>query len=168
MATLLDIVDEDDNVVGTATSEEAHARLLLHRFVQVMVVGSDGRVLLQQRSRSKARGALLLDASVGGHVDSGEGYLEAALREGREEIGLDAPLTFLGRLRDDAPPVENMLGMLYLARSDGPFVGWEAEAERLFWLRPEELLSATESMPFLFTGPMPQVARMLAEVLPRA
>lgn len=161
MAKLLDVVDEADRVVGRASSEEVHARRLLHRFVQAFVVGSDGRVLIQQRSRAKERGPLLLDASIGGHVDSGETYDEAVVREGAEELGLvGATYRPLGRIHDTGSPVENMLGMLYEVRSDGPFVGWEREAERIEWVTPDDLGSMIERMPELFTGPMPESYRL--------
>lgn len=161
MAGYLDIVDEDDRVIGSASSEEVHAGRLLHRFVQVFVVGSDGRILIQQRSRRKARGPLLLDASIGGHVDSGETYDEAAIREGAEELGLRGlEYRRLGRITDRASPIENMLGILYEARSDGPFSGWEEEAERIEWMTPEELGAMVEGSPHLFTGCMPQSYRL--------
>lgn len=151
---LVDIVDEADGVIGRESRAEAHRLGLLHRFVQVFVIGSDGRVLLQQRSRHKALGPLLFDASVGGHVDAGEGYDDAMRREAAEELGLPSEGAYVevGRIRDHTPGVENMIGRLYVHSSDGPFRGWEDEAERLEWFSPAELRVLSGRFPYLFTG----------------
>jgi len=161
MADVLDIIDANDVVIGRASSEEVHAKGLLHRFVHVFVVGSDGRILVQQRHHTKKRGALLFDAAVGGHVDSGETYFDAAVREGREEIGLEGVgYEYLGKIKNYDPPVEDMLGELYAVRSDGPFAGWEREAERLEWMTPGELAFMLERFPYLFTKAMPESFRL--------
>jgi len=161
VADILDIVDENDVVIGSAPSEEVHSRGLLHRFVHVFVVGSDGRILVQQRHHTKKRGALLFDAAVGGHVDSGETYAEAAVREGREEIGLvGVEFEYVGKITNHDPPVEDMLGELYVVRSDGPFAGWEREAERLEWMEPGELAFMLDRFPYLFTKAMPESFRL--------
>lgn len=162
-ADMVDVVDGQDRVIGAATREEAHAGFLRHRFVQVMVVGSDGRFLLQRRSMRKAKGPGLFDASVGGHVDAGEGYREAAVREAGEELGLPAYGVYeeVGRIEDVTPGVENMTGRLYLHRTDGPFVGWEAEADRLEWMTAAELAAMTSRFPYLFTGGMLSSAALI-------
>lgn len=160
---MVDIVDERDRVLRTATREEAHREFLRHRFVHVMVVGPDGRFLLQRRSMRKAKGPGLFDASVGGHVDAGEGYLEAAVREAGEELGLppDGIYEEVGEIEDVTPGVENMVGRLYLHRTAGPFTGWEAEADRLEWMTAEELAMMTQRFPYLFTGGMISSADLL-------
>jgi 8-oxo-dGTP pyrophosphatase MutT (NUDIX family) len=147
-------VDDDDRVVGRASRSEAHRLGLRHRFVQVLVVGSDGRVLLQQRSRGKKLGAHLMDASVGGHVDAGESYAQAVRREASEELALPADGEYLelGTIEDTSPGVENMVGRLFVYRSDGPFSGWEAEAERLEWVSREDLATLADRFPYLCTG----------------
>lgn len=151
---MVDVVDAEDRVVRQVERAVAHREGLLHRFVHVLVIGSDDRVLLQQRSSRKALGPLLFDASVGGHVDAGEGYEEAMRREAGEELGLDPHGSYMdiGRIRDLTPGIENMVGRLYLHRCDGPFTGWEAEAERLEWFSRDDLLTIPKRLPYLFTG----------------
>jgi len=56
----------------------------------VLVFDGKGRLLLQKRSRKKDLGPGLWDVSVGGHVRPGEGDEEAARRETREELGIEA------------------------------------------------------------------------------
>jgi isopentenyldiphosphate isomerase len=162
---LVDIVDEEDRIIGCATRADAHAAMLRHRFVQVLVQRGNGAVLLQRRSMRKARGPGLFDASVGGHVDAGESYRVAMLREAGEEMGLavDGDYKDIGAIVDFTPGVENMVGRLYLHRSEGPFVGWEEEADQLQWFSLEELARMTGCYPYLFTGGMLSAARLFLE-----
>ena len=73
----LDVVDEDDNVVGKNTREDIHKKHLIHRGVHVIVLSSKGEILIQKRSKSRSYYPGVFDASVGGHVFSGEGYATA-------------------------------------------------------------------------------------------
>ena len=65
----------------------------------MLLFNSRGELLLQKRSIWKDRNPGRWDSSAAGHLDSGEGYLEAARRELREELGVEAPgLELIGRL----------------------------------------------------------------------
>ncbi len=85
---LLDVVNDRDEVVDRATRAEVHRAKLLHRAVHVWVFDGAGRLLLQKRSLSKDSHPGKWDSSCSGHVDAGEGYLESAVRELEEELGL--------------------------------------------------------------------------------
>lgn len=92
-----DVVDEHDNVIGVTTRGEAHRNpALMHRSIGILVF-VDGKLLLQKRSLTKDTYPGYWTCSVAGHVDSGETYDQAAVRELREELGLqaDAPLQAL-------------------------------------------------------------------------
>lgn len=84
---LLEVVDENDKVIGSATRAMVHQQGLLHREIHVWVVRG-GEVLFQRRSPTKDTNPNMLDASVGGHVGIRQTYREAAVRELEEEIGL--------------------------------------------------------------------------------
>ncbi|HSX33755.1 MAG TPA: NUDIX domain-containing protein [Candidatus Saccharimonadales bacterium] len=88
---LLDIVDEQGEPTGqTAEKHIVHALGLRHRDVHVWI--TNGReVLQQQRTWDKTIMPGAWDISVGGHVAAGESYLEAAVRETGEELGLWLP-----------------------------------------------------------------------------
>src|SRR5512139_2732025 len=94
---LFDIVDDDDRVIGTAPRSACHGNpALVHRAVHVLVVNGTGELLLQKRSPRKDIQPGKWDTSVGGHLEPGETYHAAALREMAEELGLTGlPLTFL-------------------------------------------------------------------------
>lgn len=85
---IFDVVDANDEVTGQATRGEVHARNLLHRSVHVFVFNKRGDLLLQQRSMLKDVHPGVWDSSVSGHLDAGEDYAAAAVRELNEEMGI--------------------------------------------------------------------------------
>ena len=86
---LFDVVDEDDIPVRTATRGEVHSQNLLHRAVHVFVLNKNGDLWLQKRSQLKDMNPGVWDSSVSGHLNAGEDYLQAAIRELGEEIGIE-------------------------------------------------------------------------------
>ncbi len=99
MDELLDIVNEQDRVIGQALRSACHGNPeLIHRAVHVLVFNGRGRLLLQKRPLHKDVQPGRWDTSVGGHLDVGEGYYQGALREMGEELGIvGRPLAFLYR-----------------------------------------------------------------------
>lgn len=87
---ILEIVDSQDKVIGTATRAEIHRLGFLHRAVHLFVFNPAGQLYIQRRSRSKDRHPGKLDSSAAGHVDPGETYEETAIRELQEELGIKA------------------------------------------------------------------------------
>ncbi|MET9071873.1 NUDIX domain-containing protein [Streptomyces sp. NPDC004232] len=85
---ILDIVDEDDRVVGQYPRGEAYARGLRHRCAFIEVRDAAGRLFVHRRTATKLVFPSLYDLFVGGVVGAGESYDEAALREAEEELGV--------------------------------------------------------------------------------
>ncbi len=90
MDEYLEIVDEEDRVVGKALRSECHGDpSLVHRVAHVIVLNGSGEILLQKRSSDKDIQPGKWDTSVGGHLDPGEDYETAAYREMKEELGIE-------------------------------------------------------------------------------
>ena len=85
---IFDLVDRADRVVGKASRRSVHKNKLLHRAVHIFIRSGPDRWILQKRSSQKDEEPLLWTTSCSGHVDSGETYLAAAVRETKEELGL--------------------------------------------------------------------------------
>ena len=89
MCELLDLVDDNDRVIGVHDRSWFYNNdIHFYRVINVFCTNSEGKILLQQKSDSCIQFAGLYDFSVGGHVQSNESYETAACREIYEEIGL--------------------------------------------------------------------------------
>jgi isopentenyldiphosphate isomerase len=88
---MLDVLYPSGELTGQVLDKkDIHNQELWHRDVHVWV--TDGVNLLeQQRALDKTIMPGDWDISVGGHVAAGETYLDAAIRETEEEIGLAFP-----------------------------------------------------------------------------
>ncbi len=89
MTETLDVVDEKDEVIATASREECHEQKLRHRGVQVFILNSEDDLFLQKRSPKKDIFPGLFEGGITGHVISGEDYKQAAVRELKEELGIE-------------------------------------------------------------------------------
>jgi isopentenyl-diphosphate delta-isomerase type 1 len=133
---IFDIVDARDRVIGSAPRSVIHAEKHRHRAVHLWLRDRQGRVLLQFRSRLKQNHPAVWDSSVSGHVDTGESYAAAAVREMGEEIGVSGV-----ELREIASAAacaetEQEFVRIYVGETGGPFVLQEEEVERVEWFEP--------------------------------
>ncbi len=120
---IFEIVDENNNVIGTAKRSECHGNpALVHRTVHVIVFHPDGRMLLQERSMSKDIQPGKWDTAVGGHLMPGENFETAAVREMREELGISEklPLKYLfdSKIRNT---IESENTRVFSTVYEGPF-----------------------------------------------
>ena len=131
---IFDVVDADDQVTGTATRAEVHAQRLTHRAVHVFVFNKRGDLLLQKRSLLKDMCPGLWDSSVSGHLDSGESYEAAAVRELEEEMGIAAE-TAPEEIARITPGIETGWEhvRLYRIRHDGALRFPSAEVDAVMW-----------------------------------
>lgn len=82
------IVDVNDNIIGSEERDLVTKNKKIRRIVRVIVRNRKNEYLLQFRSASKNIFPLTYDQTVGGHVEEGESYEQAAIRETKEEIGV--------------------------------------------------------------------------------
>src|SRR5437867_5001138 len=134
---IFDVVNERDEVIGRQTRDEVHRLGLMHRAVHVLVFNSRRHVFLQKRSMAKDRLPGLWDSSAAGHLDRGESYDACALRELREELGLElsAPPERLFKL---AACLETGMEHVWVYRhfAEGPFRLNPDEIETGGWFAP--------------------------------
>lgn len=110
----LDIVNEHNELIGQALRSTVHQTGALHRGVHIFLFTTEGRLLVQQRSRAQDTFPGALDCSVSEHLRVAESYLDAALRGLKEELGIDPlHLTRLVYFRMDYGPGDKMINELY-------------------------------------------------------
>ena len=149
---LLDVVDEDDRVIGVEKRGEIHARGLMHRAVHILVFNHRGELFLQKRSMNKDENPGLWDSSAAGHVDSGEAYLDCARREIAEELGItgDVQLEELFKLPPSAATgFEHSL--IYRTVYDGEMILQSEEIDRGEWISSETMDARVEMRDPAFT-----------------
>ncbi len=139
---LFDVVDEQDRVIGVRPRHEVHRLGLRHRAVHVLLFNRAGEVFLQKRSAFKDSEPGKKSTSCAGHLDAGEGYAAAAVRELGEELGLTpAQIPALTRLFKLPPSHATGMEFVEIHRGDhdGPFTLNAAEVESGAWVAPEAL-----------------------------
>lgn len=107
---ILDVVDENDRVIGRAPRGRVYAEGMRHRCVFIQARDARGRLFVHRRTPTKLVFPSLYDMFVGGVVGAGESYDVAALREAEEELGVSG-----------LPAPEFLFKFLY---EDGAGHGW--------------------------------------------
>jgi isopentenyldiphosphate isomerase len=92
MTELWDILDSQGQPTGRTMSKDRREVGALRQVVHVCLFDDSGRMLIQKRAAGKDIWPNLWDVSVAGSVIAGETPREAAIRETREELGLDIDL----------------------------------------------------------------------------
>jgi len=150
---IFDVVNERDEVIDQRPRSEVHRLGLMHRAVHVLVFNSVGQIFLQKRSMSKDRQPGLWDSSSSGHVDSAEAYDACAIREVREEIGLELPSAPKRLFKLPASPETDQEHVsVYPCEAEGPFELDKNEIERGDWFSPDELSAWMKRSPHEFAS----------------
>ena len=137
---IFDVVNERDEVVGQAPRSEVHRRKLHHRAVHVLVLNSRGELFLQKRSMKKDCYPGAWDSSASGHLDRGEEYDVCAVREVREEVGVQLPATPRRLFKIDSRPETGFeFVWIYQCQHEGPFELHPEEIERGDWFKPADI-----------------------------
>lgn len=136
-----DVVDALDRPIGKERREVVHARKLFHRAIHVFVLDAAGRMLVQKRSSAKDSAPGLWCSSCSGHLDAGEDYLAAAVRELEEELGLEIRPEDLSQILSVSPCMETgwEFCRLFFLLDDGPYVFEPSEITELRSLALNEL-----------------------------
>ena len=133
---LVDIVDENDCIVGQETIHRVHTDKILHRGASILCFKDEtfSELLLNRRSLKKRVGPGRLCVP-GGHPSAGESYLAAAAREFTEEVLNGAkskiklePLFKIKKETDNDPEFMTVFKTFYA----GPFTANEGVSDCFF------------------------------------
>ncbi len=150
------LVDTEDREIGVASKVECHAREgKLHRAFSIFVFGSDGRVLLQQRSAAKPLWPMYWSNSCCGHPHPDEPVQAGAQRRTKEELGIACEARFLYKFRYQARYSEgfseNELCHVFESDYGGELKPDLAEIAAWRWISPDELTEEIKNYPERFT-----------------
>lgn len=158
---VFDLVNAQDEVIGREFRREIHRRGLRHRAIHIFWLRPDGQLCLQRRSFAKDNCPGLLSSSCAGHVDAGEDYRTAAVRELYEELGIRVAPPALQEI--DYVPAHVELGQefvrVYILQGAFPTTLAEFEVDALLWRTPSEVAAWAEADQSLFALPMLHLLR---------
>lgn len=143
----IDLVDENNNIIGITDAKTAHEKKQYHRVVAVLLFDQEDKLILQSETKYNA-----LEMSVGGHVRRGESYESAAHREMFEEIKVRTDLLHVSTFL----PKNNTMGhfwSIYVGNVPG---GWEFEetdeVKSIVRVSLKEIFRKIKQEPGLFTN----------------
>lgn len=148
--SLVDIVDENGKPTGqTATQQECFEKGLLKRCVWIFFICQKRGILFQMRSKNKSLYPSHWHVTVSGHLDVWETPIECALREVKEELGVDLSVSDLHFQKVFAEKKTLPNGFITNDLLSVYFVDWTSkdsnlklqteEVDRLQWFSFEEL-----------------------------
>ena len=129
----LDIIDENNEVIGNAPKADIYSKKLSHRIVHVWLFNAKGELALQMQSAIKKFKPLHWCSTAAGHVQSGESLLDAGKRELLEECEVDVPLELTQTIwyeGVDAPGLKKIIGLCEGTYAD-PLVVKNIEVEKV-------------------------------------
>ncbi len=144
----LDIVDREDCVIDRKLRSEVYASKRSNfRVVNAFLINDEGMLWIPRRTKTKRLFPLCLDASMGGHVSSGESYKDAFARELQEELRIDAssvPHEEIGCLNPYKDGTSAFMRVYSLKVNSVPDYNTDDFVE-YFWVKPQELLDRIEA-----------------------
>ncbi|MFH0956416.1 MAG: NUDIX domain-containing protein [Candidatus Aenigmatarchaeota archaeon] len=151
MPEMLDVVDENDNVIGRQSRAAVHGSRMWHRGIHVFMFDRGGNFIVQKRSMKKDKSPGLFDC-LSGHVKSGFTYDETAREELEEEIGLTGEPAPMIKLKMKYGGTDWMITKLYRITVDPSQIEIDRdEIENLATLSGSELKSMIRKSPEKFT-----------------
>jgi isopentenyldiphosphate isomerase len=145
---IFDVVDEDDKVIEKATRKEVHDKKLIHRSVMFFIFDRKERILVTQRTKAKDMFPDYWSITLGGHVNSGESYDEAVVREAKEEAGIESKSFFMGIIKKRVPE-EKENSKVYGFVTDKKIKLDKGELKQGMFLTIEEIIKTMKKEKFL-------------------
>jgi isopentenyl-diphosphate delta-isomerase len=147
-------VDKDDKIIGSGGIKDAVDAGIIVRLSRMILFNKKGEMLLQQRS-DKVILPHKWDHASGGHVDEGEDYPEAAVRELAEEMGItDVKLTAVAKYYDEEAVLgktKKSYNVLFTGNYDGEVTIDKDEVENYKWIAIADLEQQIQTAPDDFT-----------------
>lgn len=139
MFEFFDVLDEEGSKTGKIKPrEEVHRDGDWHKSVHVWIVNDNAEVLLQKRSPNKDSHPNMWDISSVGHLVAGDDSLSGALREIKEELGVEVlpeQLSLIGTRKKASKPkktfINNEFSDVYLLRWSLPLTQLHIQEEEV-------------------------------------
>lgn len=129
------VVDENDIPLTPLPRKEVHGHGVWHRTAHIWVINKNNEILCEQRSKMKELCPGQWNPSFGGHLSPGEAYIEGAMRELYEELGLklSSDMFTLWKIYKNQDPLNsnNEFQAVFTIRWDGAITDLVLQADEL-------------------------------------
>ena len=116
----IDIFDENNNPIGEIKEKtKAHDEGNFHRTAHIWIINDKNELLLQKRSATKKTHPNCWDISGAGHIRTNESVIDGAIRELKEELGVEAKdkeLQYIATIKSTKNPKNLEFQYVYLLR----------------------------------------------------
>ncbi len=169
MVEFLDLVDENDRVIGCDSRTNIYKKgMHNYRVVGIFLIDNQSRILLPIRSLSCEIFPGCYDFSIAGHVLSGESYQDAAEREAEEELGIKKNTLDLKEFLYTVYPNKHGLSSFskyYYAFYKGEKLSIDEEYTSYEWLPYKKIKKMVSVKPELFKGDFLPVFDLLSQYI---
>ncbi len=128
---MLFVVDENNKPIDPLPRHEVHSNHYWHRTAHIWVVNSQGQVLVQKRSLFKDSSPGKWEAFFGGHLEPEVEYVDSAVREIQEELGLQVKPEELGFFKINKAENSYEFQGVYIYHWDGNIKELEFEKDEI-------------------------------------
>ena len=146
---ILDIVDANEKVIGKIARKDTQRvitdKLGYIRVADLFLLNSEGRIWVPIRTADKTIAPNGYDFSVGGHVESGDDYIQTLIRETKEEINLDITEKDIEFITKSTNEERHFIQSIYLLRTDVTPKFNPNDFTSAEWLKPSELIKSIDS-----------------------
>jgi 8-oxo-dGTP pyrophosphatase MutT (NUDIX family) len=146
------IVDEHNQIVGSASRARMRSEGLRHRATYILVLDAQDRLFVHRRTSTKDVYPSHYDIAAGGVVLAGETYAASAERELAEELGIDG--TALKPMFDFyyEDGLCRVWGRVFICRWDGPIAMQAEEIESGEFMQTTDIIEMSRQKPFTPDG----------------
>ena len=148
---ILDLVDEDDRVVGSVPRSDVFRQNANFRVAHLFLFNDRSELLIQQLASSRSRHPERWGSSVAAYVSSGESYREAITRRTHQELNvcLDC-VTLVGKTTMQDQGCEKFIA-LFSSTWSGPIAIDRSHISRVRFRPVGDVLRLSETEPWKFT-----------------
>jgi len=138
MPELIEVIDDDFNVLKVVPRDEIIEKNLKHKSVVVILRNNKNKFFVTQRKSRRRLFPLKWDLGVTGFVREGESFEQAAARELKNELDVEASLQFLFDF-DYKSDVQDLKAKVFLVFYDDEMVLNKDECQDGKWISLKEL-----------------------------
>lgn len=150
------LVNEKDEITGTAEKMEAHQKGFLHRAFSIFVFNKNGEMLLQQRAIKKYHSGGLWTNACCSHPQPGEETEASARKRLKEEMGFEIPVSkvfdFIYSAKFDNGLTEHEFDHVFAGEYEGEVSYNSEEVMDISYKSMQEINDLLKSQPEKYTA----------------